>query len=172
MPWDGNEVIVSSDSSDGWESDTDVKEVSSDVKPAVIPAAVIELDKELTPQDIITRRAEMYQEYMKQIPVPSLHGSAVPFNTWQELARSLKLLYKQPLHYLTNICLKQWDKARIGTNNEYLPLDGVIHPRKAEATIWLMEEVHRLASSHHHLANLWLLDPMHQAFVDPVFKQI
>ncbi|OVA15527.1 Protein RDM1 [Macleaya cordata] len=114
----------------------------------------------------------MYQEYMKQIPIPSLHASAIPFTTWQGLAQSLKWLYKQPLHYLTNTVLKQWDKSRIGTNNEHLPLDAIIHPRKAEATIWLMEEVHRLTSSHHHLAKLWLSDPMHHAFVDPIIPQI
>nr|DAD19608.1 TPA_asm: hypothetical protein HUJ06_021071 [Nelumbo nucifera] len=118
------------------------------------------------------RRAEMYQEYMKQIPVPSHRASVIPFTSWQGLGKSIKQLYGQPLHYLTNILLKQWDQSRIGAEDEHCRLDTIIHPCKAEATIWLMEEIHRLTSSHHHIAKLWLLDPMHHAFVDPIFPQI
>ncbi|MED6131958.1 Protein rdm1 [Stylosanthes scabra] len=92
---------------------------------------------------------------MKQVPIPSHRGSVIPFNSWMGLGKSMKQLYRQPLHYLTNVLLKQWDQLRIGSNDEYKPLDNLIHPSKAEATIWLMEEVHRQTSSHFHIAQLW-----------------
>jgi hypothetical protein len=114
----------------------------------------------------------MYQEYMKQIPIPIHRGSVIPFTTWMGLGKSIKQLYGQPLHYLTNNLLKQWDQMRIGSEDEQRPLDTIIHPCKAEATIWLAEEVHRTTSSHLHLAKLWLFDPMHHAFVDSIFPQL
>lgn len=113
----------------------------------------------------------MYQLYMKQIPIPAERGSLVPCSSWTELGKSLKVLYQQPLHYLTNILLKQWDQERMGSEDEDQPLDAIIHPAKAEAAIWLVEEVHRLTSSHHHLAQLWLLDPLYQAHVDSVVPE-
>lgn len=113
----------------------------------------------------------MYQLYMKQIPIPAERGSLVPCSSWTELGKSLKVLYQQPLHYLTNILLKQWDQERMGTEDEDQPLDAIIHPAKAEAAIWLVEEVHRLTSSHQHLAQLWLLDPLYQAHVDSVVPE-
>nr|DAD48730.1 TPA_asm: hypothetical protein HUJ06_018667 [Nelumbo nucifera] len=88
---------------------------------------------------------------MKQISVPSQCASVILFTSWQGLGKSIKQLYGQPLHYLTNILLKQWDQSRIGAEDEYRPLDAIIHPCKAEAM---------------------LLDPMHYAFVDPIFPQI
>lgn len=111
----------------------------------------------------------MYQEYMKQIPIPTTRGSIIPFNSWAALGNSLKQLYSQPLHYLTNILLRQWDRQRFGSEDEHTPLDTMIHPCKAEATIWLIEEVHRATTSHHHIAKLWLSDPMYHAFVDSAF---
>ncbi|KAL6008058.1 hypothetical protein ACLOJK_033564 [Asimina triloba] len=111
-------------------------------------------------------------EYMKQIPIPNLRGSLIPFRTWQGLAKSLKQLYGQPLHYLTNVCLKQWDQARLGSDDEHQPLDTIIHPLKAEATVWIMEEVHRLTSSHHHLAQLWASDSVYRASMDPIFPHL
>ncbi|KAF9605083.1 hypothetical protein IFM89_013753 [Coptis chinensis] len=162
-----NQVILSSDDSDSEMEDVKMKVVKEEETTTFcLPA------KQITAEGTVLKRAEMYQEYMKLIQIPSLHGSAIPFTTWQGLAKSLKQLYGQPLHYLTNVALKQLDQSRIGSENEHQPLDAVIHPRKAEATIWLMEEVHRLTSSHHHLGNLWLLDPMHHAFVDPIIPQI
>lgn len=115
------------------------------------------------------KKAELYQEYMKQIPIPTHRGSIIPFTSWVGLGNSIKHLYQQPLHYLTNILLKQWDKSRYDSEDEFKPLDTVIHPSKAEATIWLIEEVHRCTSSHHHLAKLWLSDPMHNTFLDSIF---
>lgn len=114
------------------------------------------------------RRAEMYQEYMKQLPIPTQRSSIIPFTSWVGLGNSIKQLYEQPLHYLTNIHLKQWDQLRFGTEDEHKPLDSIVHPCKAEATIWLIEEVHRLTSCHHHLAKLWLSDPMHYVFIDSI----
>lgn len=109
---------------------------------------------------------------MKQIPIPCLRGSVVPFNTWIELGMSLKELYGQPLHYLTNIHLRQLDQSRAGTADEDVPLDIIISPPKAEASIWLIEEVHRLSSSPHHLAKLWRDDPLYHAFIDPIFPDL
>lgn len=115
---------------------------------------------------IVERKAEMYQQYMKQIPIPTDRGSVVPFDSWLGLGKSLKKVYGQPLHYLTNVLLQQWDQERIGSDEEYQSLDIVINPSKAEATVWLIEEVHRKTSSHHHIAQLWLLNPMYQAYID------
>ncbi|ESW29102.1 hypothetical protein PHAVU_002G043400 [Phaseolus vulgaris] len=122
--------------------------------------------------DALMRRAEMYQDYMKQIPIPSHRGSVIPFTSWMGLGRSMKQLYGQPLHYLTNILLKQWDQLRIGSEDEYKPLDIIIHPHKAEANIWLIEEIHRQTSSHFHIANLWKVDTMYSGFVDPIFPRL
>lgn len=122
--------------------------------------------------DALTRRAAMYQDYMKHIPIPSSRGSLIPFTSWMGLGRSIKQLYGQPLHYLTNILLKQWDQLRIGSEDEYTPLDDIIHPRKAESTIWLMEEIHRQTSSHFHIADLWKKDPMYHGFVDSIFPKL
>ncbi|KAL7251243.1 hypothetical protein ACSBR1_013136 [Camellia fascicularis] len=119
----------------------------------------------------LLKHAESYQEYMKQIQIPTLRGSIIPFNTWQQLAKSLKQLYKQPLHYLTNVQLKQWDKARINIEEEQIPMDNFLHPAKAEATIWLIEEIHRGHTSYDFLAKLWLNDPMYLAFVDPKYPK-
>ncbi|KAK4766293.1 hypothetical protein SAY87_007935 [Trapa incisa] len=128
--------------------------------------------KELSSEERLLQKAEMYQLYMKEIPVPSERCSAIPCYSWTELGKSLKILYRQPLHYLTNIQLKQWDQAKMGTEDEDQPLDGIIHPIIAEATIWLNEEVHRRSTSHQYLARLWQDDPLHQAYIDSVVPEI
>ncbi|KAJ6890602.1 hypothetical protein NC651_024186 [Populus alba x Populus x berolinensis] len=46
------------------------------------------------------------------------------------------------------------------------------HPCKAEVTIWLVEEVHRRASTYHCVAKLWQSDPKHHAFVDSIFRHL
>ncbi|KAM7462830.1 hypothetical protein LguiA_030951 [Lonicera macranthoides] len=120
----------------------------------------------------VFRKAKMYQDYMKEVPIPTHRGSVIPFTSWTGLAKSLKQLYGQPLHYLTNIRLRQWDQLRAGGEDEYKRLDTMIHPYKAEACIWLMEEVHRLTSSREYLAQLWLADSTHHAFVDPIFPKL
>lgn len=122
--------------------------------------------------DSLIKRAEMYQEYMKQIPIPTHRGSVIPFTTWMGLGKSIKQLYGQPLHYLTNVQLKQWDRLRIDSEDEDKPLDTIIHPSKAEAAVWLLEEVHRRTTSHYHVAKLWQSDPLHHAFVDSIFPQL
>ncbi|KAF3783365.1 RDM1 protein [Nymphaea thermarum] len=117
---------------------------------------------------VLNRRAQIYQEHMKGIPLPTDHQAVIPCVTWQGLAKSIKRIYGQPLHYLTNVLMKQWDLARMETDDYHWPLEYIIHPCKAAATIWAIEEVHRLTCSHEHLANLWAADPMHSAFLDPV----
>ncbi|GMH19995.1 hypothetical protein Nepgr_021836 [Nepenthes gracilis] len=62
-------------------------------------------------EGILFRRTRMYQQYMKQISIPSHRGSVVPCNSSMGLARTIKELYGQPLYYLTNKLLKQWDQA-------------------------------------------------------------
>ncbi|KAL1197568.1 Protein RDM1 [Cardamine amara subsp. amara] len=116
-------------------------------------------------------RAEMYQEYMKQLPIPTNRGSLIPFTSWVGLSISIKQLYGQPLHYLTNILLQHWDQSRFGSDSEDQTLDSIIHPSKAEATIWVLEEIHRLTSSHLHIARLWLSDPMYHSFIDSIVPQ-
>ncbi|XP_065848290.1 protein RDM1-like isoform X2 [Euphorbia lathyris] len=136
----------------------------------------IEIDqpaKEMTYADVVMRRAEMYQNYMNKLPIPSHHGSVIPFSSWVELGKSLKKLYGQPLHYLTNIILYQWDhRSGFYDHRERKPLDIMIHPCKAEATIWLVEEIHRLTSSHQHVATLWIADPTYHASIDAIFPQL
>ncbi|MQL78118.1 hypothetical protein Taro_010529 [Colocasia esculenta] len=122
--------------------------------------------------DPLSRKAEMYQEYMRTIPIPRYQGSIIPFKSWQGLAKSMKQIYGQPLHYLTNVLLKQWDQLRAGTEDEHLRLDTIIHPAKAEGLIWVTEEVQRLTCSPHYLANLWASDPMYHAFIDSVFPNM
>ncbi|GLT78564.1 hypothetical protein SLA2020_500940 [Shorea laevis] len=121
---------------------------------------------------MLMKRAELYQEYMKEVPIPAQRGSVIPFTSWMGLGRSTKQLYGQPLHYLTNVLLKQWDQLRFGSKDEGSPLDIIVHPCKAEATIWLMEEAHQRTTSSHHIAKLQLSDPMHDAFVDAIFPEL
>ncbi|OEL22177.1 Protein RDM1 [Dichanthelium oligosanthes] len=79
----------------------------------------------------LIRRAKMYQQYMKHIPVPAYCDSVIPFTSWLGLGRSLKQLYEQPLHYLTNVLLKRWDQQRIGSGDEHRHLDAIIHPEES-----------------------------------------
>ncbi|NP_001170520.1 uncharacterized protein LOC100276351 isoform 2 [Zea mays] len=125
-----------------------------------------------TAEGALIRRAEMYQQYMKRIPVPAYRDSVIPFTSWLGLAGSLKQLYEQPLHYLTNVLLKKWDQQRIGSDDEHRRLDAIIHPARAETLVWATEEVHRLTTSGQHLASLWASDPMYHAHVDPVFASV
>lgn len=121
--------------------------------------------------------AKEYQEYMKQLPVPDAlelsSSSVLPFITWQGLAESMKHKYEQPLHYLTHILLRQWDESRDSTkNNESIkPIGNVIHPSKAESTIWVAEEFNRQFASHHYLADLWLSDLNYHDFVDTIIPK-
>lgn len=109
---------------------------------------------------------------MKLIPIPTKRGTVIPYTSWTGLGSSIKQIYQQPLHYLTNIHLKQLDQERLGAEDEDVPLDMIIHPCKAEASIWLVEEVHRRTSSPHHLAKLWTADPMYHGFVDAIFPKL
>ncbi|XP_073109714.1 protein RDM1 isoform X5 [Elaeis guineensis] len=163
-PWEQSHPVSSDDSSD---SDSDDDKMASSKHSTRNGGS--QSSKDIKPEGALIRKAEMYQEYMKQIPIPAHRGSVIPFASWQGLAKSVKQLYGQPLHYLTNILLKQWDLSRVGSEDEHKPLDTIIHPAKAEALIWVTEEVHRLTSSPHHLAKLWASDPMYHAYVDPIF---
>ncbi|KAI4323329.1 hypothetical protein L6164_022944 [Bauhinia variegata] len=166
-PWNDQVEILSDESAS---SDSAI-EANSGYAVEQQPTYDIAIPEKMS-EDVLIRRAEMYQEYMKQIPVPTLRGSVIPFTSWMGLGRSIKELYGQPLHYLTNVLLKQWDQSRMGSEDEYKPLDDIIHPCKAETSIWLIEEVHRQTSSPYHIAKLWQMDPMHHAFIDPVFPKL
>ncbi|XVF28790.1 hypothetical protein REPUB_Repub15cG0061900 [Reevesia pubescens] len=173
LPWsDQVDVISSDESSSASSSSSSSLDVEVQTNDGTTNVTIDQPPKELSSEGLLIRQAEVYQEYMKQLPIPTLRGSIIPFTTWMGLGRSIKQLYGQPLHYLTNILLKQWDHLRIGSEDEHSPLDIVIHPCKAEATVWLIEELHRQTSSHHHIAKLWLSDPMHHAFIDSIFPQL
>ncbi|GLT60348.1 hypothetical protein SLA2020_331180 [Shorea laevis] len=164
MPWSDQVDLISSDESSS-DAEVEVNDGTSNSPPDQPP-------QELSPEGLLIKRAELYQEYMKQVPIPTQRGSIIPYTSWMGLGRSIKQLYGQPLHYLTNILLKQWDQLRFGSEDEDRPLDTIIHPCKAEATIWLIEEVHRHTTSSLHIAKLWQSDPMHYAFVDPIFPDL
>lgn len=117
-------------------------------------------------------RAEMYQGYMKELPIPTNRGSVIPFTSWVGLGFSIKQLYGQPLHYLTNVLLRRWDQSRLGSDSEYQSLDLIVHPCKAEATVWLVEEIHRLTYSHLHIAQLWGSDPVYHSLIDPIVPEL
>ncbi|KAJ4838231.1 hypothetical protein Tsubulata_048819 [Turnera subulata] len=170
-PWNGAVDVISSD--DSSSSDDEIEVYGRvDHKKSSINGPVSISAKEMTSQDMVIKRAEMYQEYMKRIPVPVQCDSVIPFTSWTGLGKSIKQLYGQPLHYLTNVRLRQWDQQRIGSEDENTSLDVMIHPCKAEATIWLLEELNRLTASHHHLAKLWQSDPMYPAFLDSIAPQL
>ncbi|GAB2210239.1 hypothetical protein Droror1_Dr00015501 [Drosera rotundifolia] len=182
MPWNNDQVdLVSLDDSDNEASDAKKSAETANINISAAEAFVDQLIAtklaslalELkSSEDPLLRSARMYQEYMNHIPIPNLRGSLIPCNSWLALAKSIKELYQQPLHYLTNKLLKQWDQARLETEDHYKPLDAIIHPVKAELTIWLIEEVHRLTASPHHIAKLWLEEQMYHSFIDPIFPQL
>ncbi|KAG8636731.1 protein RDM1 [Manihot esculenta] len=163
--------VISSDESSSLDGDTKIND-GADAQQLSLDSTLGQPIKEMTFEGGVIRRAEMYQEYMRQLPIPACRGSLIPFSSWVGLGQSIKQLYGQPLHYLTNVLLRQWDHLRMGGEDEQKPLDIVIHPSKAEATIWLVEEVHRRTSSPHHVAKLWLLDPMYRRFIDSIFPQL
>ncbi|GAB4851052.1 hypothetical protein Ancab_030350 [Ancistrocladus abbreviatus] len=184
LPWDNQVDLVSSDDSSSSDSDVETDHgqlpmgnLTANQSPTGAPAQQPTTDATNEPAEILTsegalvRRASMYQEYMKQLPVPTLRGSLIPCNSWMGLAKSIKELYGQPLHYLTNKLLKQWDQARLEAEDHHKPLDNIIHPVKAEANIWLIEEVHRLTASHDHIARLWLQDPISLALQRVIAEQ-
>ncbi|TYH00358.1 hypothetical protein ES288_A10G269600v1 [Gossypium darwinii] len=100
------------------------------------------------PENEVIKEAKKYQEYMKKFPVPepiSVSVSLEPssFVTWEKLGESMKQKYEQPLHYLTQILLKQWDESSgNGINNNNIevmimkkkPIGNVIDPCTAEET--------------------------------------
>ncbi|KAI8010634.1 Protein RDM1 [Camellia lanceoleosa] len=180
VPWNDQIDFILSDPSSPSSSSADDDEDDDDGSESEskhssdndVPIDDQPTEKKPSEEDMVARSAKMYQDYMNQIPIPSQRGSVIPFNSWTGLAKSIKQLYGQPLHYLTNIRIKEWDKMRIGHEDEDRPLDSIIHPAKAEASIWLTEEVHRLTTSHYHLAKLWASDPMHYAFIDPIFPRL
>ncbi|XP_010525215.1 PREDICTED: protein RDM1-like isoform X2 [Tarenaya hassleriana] len=172
MPLAEHIDVISSDessSSSGVEAEVSDGFSSQKAEENVILNATY---KNITPEGALYRRAEMYQYYMKQIPIPTDRGSLIPFTTWVGLGNSIKQLYGQPLHYLTNVLLNRWDQSRVGSEAEHQPLDTIIHPSKAEATVWFIEEIHRRTSSHHHIVSLWQSDPMYHAFIDPVYPEL
>ncbi|XP_073287137.1 protein RDM1-like [Primulina huaijiensis] len=122
--------------------------------------------------ELLFRRATSYQEYMNLIPIPSERGTAIPYTSWMGLGNSIKQIYGQPLHYLTNLYLKQLDREGIGADDKNVPLDMIIHPCKAEASIWINEQIHRRTASPCHLAKLWETDPRYHVLIDAIFPKL
>ncbi|GAA0149639.1 hypothetical protein LIER_08771 [Lithospermum erythrorhizon] len=161
-------------------SDSDVEDYSENKPPSIkvtvdakgkLPGDAL-LKRDVPYADALLKRAQMYQDYMNKVPIPNRRGSIIPFNSWTELATSIKKLYGQPLHYQTNILLKEWDRMRVGTEDEEISLDMLIHPSKAEITIWLLEEVHRGTTSPDHLVKLWLIDPWYHTSIDQMYPNL
>jgi len=103
--------------------------------------------------------AKEYQEKMEKKSIPRHGSKEMVVVSWKGLAKTLKTLYGQPLHYLTQKLCKEWDKSRFGSDNEEKPLNAMFSWREAEDTVWRVEAVHRLCTSPVHLAVLWLDDP-------------
>ncbi|XP_073291221.1 protein RDM1-like [Primulina huaijiensis] len=119
------------------------------------------------------RLAKSYKEYMKLIPIPVEHVTAIPFISWKGLGNSIKQIYGQHLHYLAYLLLKQLDNVRIGAKDENVPLgDMIINPYKAEFSIWIIEEILRCTRSPYYLTKLWENDPSHHALIDAVFPKL
>ncbi|KAB2010729.1 hypothetical protein ES319_D10G261700v1 [Gossypium barbadense] len=87
----------------------------------------------------------------------------------------LFLKYEQPLHYLTQILLKQLDESSgNGINNNNIevmimkkqPISNVIDPRTTKATVRVIENFNKQFVSHHYISKIWLSDPNYHYFVD------
>ncbi|KAJ0249013.1 Protein RDM1 [Hirschfeldia incana] len=162
-----NTVTMNPRASDDSNSSDVEAEISDDLSPLNRSHRVVVED-----EASLVMRAEMYQCYMKELPIPTNRGSVIPFTSWVGLGFSIKQLYGQPLHYLTNLLLQRWDQSRLGSDFGYESLDFIVHPCKAEATVWLVEEIHRLASSHRQIAQLWGSDPMYHSLIDPIVPKL
>ncbi|KAL6581727.1 RNA-directed DNA methylation 1 [Orobanche minor] len=163
-PLPSNEQVeISSDDSSSSDADNDAfrNQLLNDEPPV-----------DLSSEAWLFRRAKSYQEYMNLIPIPTKHGTVIPYTSWTGLGSSIKNIYGQPLHYLTNLHLKRLDQERLGADDVDISLDTIIHPSKAEASIWIVEEVHRLTSSPHYLTKLWADDPFYHAFIDDIFPKL
>ncbi|KAG5580657.1 hypothetical protein H5410_051284 [Solanum commersonii] len=113
-----------------------------------------------------------FQVIFLKFPLRTQRGFVIRFTSWVGFAASMKEFYGQPLHYLTNVQMKKFDQMRLGADNEDVPLDTVINPSIAEATIWIIEEVHMCTSSHHYITRIWLVDPMYPRHVDANFPEL
>ncbi|GFP84068.1 protein rdm1 [Phtheirospermum japonicum] len=162
MPFNEQVEILSDDSS------------SSDADNGVFRNQLLneDLPLELSSEAWLFRRAKSYQQYMKLIPIPTKRGTVIPYTSWTGLGTSMKNIYSQPLHYLTNLHLKRLDQERLGAEDEDVLLYTIIHPAKAEASIWIIEEVHRLTASPHHLAKLWAADTYYHAYIDDIYPKL
>ncbi|WVZ06373.1 hypothetical protein V8G54_019719 [Vigna mungo] len=114
--------------------------------------------------------AKEYQKKMEKKSIPRERLKEMVVVNWRGLAKTMKTLYGQPLHYLTEELCKEWDKSRIGSKNEEKALNSILSWREAEETVWKVEAVHRLCTSPVHLALLWLNDPQYHLIVDEVIS--
>ncbi|KAK7394200.1 hypothetical protein VNO78_14722 [Psophocarpus tetragonolobus] len=121
--------------------------------------------------DALVELAKEYQKQMKKKAIPKYRINEVVVVNWKGLAKSMKRLYGQPLHYLTHKLCKEWDKSRFGSKDEEKPLNAIYDNwRDAEDTVWKVEEVHRLCTSPLHLAMLWLHDPEYHIIINEVIS--
>ncbi|CAN4091289.1 unnamed protein product [Withania somnifera] len=155
------QVDVSSDESSSSNADDHKPEIDQISDKFIIGQGVDKLFTlrylSLFRHDAIPRRAKMYQEYMQMVPIPTATCSLIPCSSWTGLAASIKA---------------SWDQMRIGADNEGDSLDMLIHPTKAEASIWLMEEVQRRTSFPSSIAKLWVADPIYHAYIDAIFPKL
>ncbi|KAK5833099.1 hypothetical protein PVK06_016911 [Gossypium arboreum] len=101
---------------------------------------------------------------MKKFPIPELISVSVSlkptsFITWEKLGESMKQKYEQPLHYLTQLLLKQWDESSgnsINNNNVEVmvmkkqPIGNVIDPRTVEGIVRVIKNFNRQFVAHHY----------------------
>lgn len=164
MPFD-DQVDISSDESSS--SELDIAELANKLVEDVSIDQPKPTDVVMTYETFVLRSAEMYQDYMMHLAIPTQRGAIVPFSRWTGFGKAMKEIYKQPLHYLTNVYLKQLDQNQIGSDDADKRLDTIIHPAKAEVSLWMTEEIHRLTTSPRQLVTLWLNNPMYKVFIDP-----
>ncbi|CAN1333992.1 Protein RDM1 [Linum perenne] len=80
----------------------------------------------------------------------------------EAVGRRLKQKYEQPLHYLTQKLLKQWDEWKPTTPaNEMTSFEGMMLPYDAEAVVLGIEQVHRKFTCPEFLAKCWAHDPLY-----------
>ncbi|KAK4493476.1 hypothetical protein RD792_006006 [Penstemon davidsonii] len=128
----------------------------------LLDKAMLEAEDELVPLDTIIHPVK---DEMSTWMIEEVHSLTILPHQLHRLC-SLKTIYGQPLHYITNIHLKLLDKAMLGVEDELVPLDTIIHPVKAEMSIWIIEEVHRLTTLPLELHRLWLDYPMYLANIE------
>ncbi|KAK7273005.1 hypothetical protein RIF29_14051 [Crotalaria pallida] len=119
-------------------------------------------------REVLLEQATKYQKCMKKWVVPEARLNETVIVNWQSLVKTLRRMYGQPMHYLTIKQCKEWDKSRLGSEDEGKPFESIMKLKDAEETLWHVERVHRRCTSPIYLAMLWRSDPEYLAYVNEV----